>query len=304
MNRLWRLFLVCGIFFLLSSCAAQGGVYTLKIVDRGQLRISDGEVLQADIIFLDGSLVISEKGHLHGSLYQVLGTSHIEGQVTGNVSQWGGEMVLGPEAVIEGALSLGGGDHMRSPQTLVTEGITEVERQLSVQDWFTSTSRDQVVWTGVQLTVSGVLAVLAASFFPRPVSRVRKAVKCHIVVSLAMGVLVGLVGLVLMVQMVFTIILIPAAFLGGLLFLLAVLMGWIGMGDLIGGWVLNRIGWNESPVLSAGGGTLILMAFLLVLQALPGPGDLITIFTAAVGLGAVFLTRFGLQRFVPDFDEV
>ena len=303
MNKIWKMFLVGWIFFLLSSCAAQGGVYTLKLVDRGELRIHEGDVLQADIILLDGSLVINEDGHLQGNIYQVLGTSRIDGQVTGNVSQWGGEMALGSETVIEGTLSLGGGDNMRSPRTRITDGVTDVETQLSVLDWVTNTTRDQVIWAGVQLAVTGFLAVLIAKFIPRPLSHVRGALKSHIVVSLAMGILVGLVGLVLMVQMVFTIILIPVAFLGGLLFLMAVLMGWVGIGDLIGRWVWGRIGWEEGPVLTAGVGTLIFLVFLQFFQVLPGPGGLITLFAAAVGLGAVFLTRFGLQRFIPAYDD-
>lgn len=286
---------------LLAACSASGGVYTLKIVDRGRLVVSSGQALNADVLLLDGAVVVRRGAELQGRIFQILGTAQIEGKVVGDVSQWGGRLTLGPEAMVTGLLSLGGGDVEVSPGAEVQGGIRESETQLSSPSSTLERLGAQWVWRTIQIAATAVLALLFSQFFPRQLEHMREAVGGHPVVSFAMGALVGLVGLTLMVQMAFTILLIPVAMFAGLTFLLAVALGWTAWGAWCGH-VLSRL-FNVS--LSRGTkdvlGTVVFMILIQAVSFLPAFGNLLILGTGIVGLGGVFLTRFGLQQFVPDY---
>lgn len=114
-----------------------------------------------------------------------------------------------------------------------------------------------------------------------------------------MGLLAGMIGICLIVQMILTVLPIPLSLLGALLLMLSVGFGWIGFGVLAGQWLARRFRITWPSALIAGVGTLAFMATINVASLLPILGDSPSVASAVIGLGAVFQTRFGLRKIQP-----
>jgi hypothetical protein len=112
--------------------------------------------------------------------------------------------------------------------------------------------------------------------------------------------LVGIVGLSLLVLLAYTIILIPVALLGLVCLSLAMLYGWLACGIFLGNWVVPRLKAGIGERWTAFIGSSIFILILNAITAIPRAGGILGILVAAIGLGAVFLTRFGLRRFTPE----
>ena len=108
------------------------------------------------------------------------------------------------------------------------------------------------------------------------------------------------VEVTLLVLLVYTIILIPVALLGLACFGLAVLYGWLACGIALGKWVNQQLTGGISKRWAVFGGTFCFILLLNALTAIPRAGAIFGILAAATALGAVFLTRFGLRRFIPE----
>ena len=130
-------------------------------------------------------------------------------------------------------------------------------------------------------------------------SRVGEAAFKHSMVSLAMGILVGIVGTSLLVLLAYTILLIPVALLGLVIFALAIVYGWatygVALGRIIGRYLKQEI----SPTWTTFGGAFMFTLLFNLVTAIPIVGGVIGILVSLAGLGAVFLTRFGMRRFIP-----
>ena len=89
------------------------------------------------------------------------------------------------------------------------------------------------------------LAYLLLRVRPRPVARIGAAITDHALVSGSLGLLAGVIGLVLVVFMAFTIVLIPVAV--GLLLVvgLVALLGWIALGHALASRVAAWRGWRR-----------------------------------------------------------
>ncbi len=149
----------------------------------------------------------------------------------------------------------------------------------------------------------GFAAALLNRHIPGAVDRVGQAATRHSLVSAAVGMLVGLVGLSLLVTMAYTILLIPVTLLGLFLLVVAVLYGWIALGVWAGRLGVRVLKRPVAPSLAAFSGTVLVVLVLTLLSSIPWIGGLLGIATASVGLGAAALTRFGLRRFTPSMPE-
>jgi len=115
-----------------------------------------------------------------------------------------------------------------------------------------------------------------------------------------MGALAGLIGLVLLVAMAFTVVLIPAALIGFVLFGVATVFGWLAFGRLVGR-ALHRRGVGPHGVRAqAVVGAVVFVVALHAVAAVPWIGAPLSLLASVMALGAVVLTGFGSRRFVPD----
>jgi cytoskeletal protein CcmA (bactofilin family) len=304
MKRLSGLVLCLLVVIVLSGCAEEG-VVSGKLVSGGTLTVAPGQEERSHILLLDGTVQVAEGGTVVGNIYQLLGTLAIDGQVIGDVVHLGGEIALGPAARIDGDLRLSSDSASDGADQAVTGQVTRDEPAMTFGlAWLQQNAQRQAGWAVGETVILATLAALLGALYAAGLGRIGRALARDTLVCLAMGLLVALVGLALIVQMAFTIVLIPVSMIGLLLLVLAVGLGWIALGAAIGGWLAQRLnltgGREESrwfSAASAGLGTLLLMAALNLLALLPAIGDLLAMASAVAGLGAVFLTRFGLQTF-------
>ncbi len=118
-----------------------------------------------------------------------------------------------------------------------------------------------------------------------------------------MGFLVAVVGISLLVTMVYTILLIPVALLGLLVLGVALAVGWVALGMFLGQWVFRLFKLSLGTGWAAFVGTILFGLAQAGLDLIPALGSILNLLIALIGLGAVFLTRFGLQSFRPQTIE-
>lgn len=297
-------FLTLAIAFLamtLSACTADGGAYSGTLVLEGRHVYGSGDVLNGVLLIVDGEVQLEAGAEVRGSIFMLGGSAEINAQVDQDVSVIGGELVVGPEAVLGGDLQVGGGTYELSPKTTVRGRVlTGPASQVQLEDFFPSLSpRERLVQLLPWALVVAFLAYLAARYIPAPVARVSRAEIEHPIVSAAMGILAGVVVPVLLVFMAFTVILIPATLIGVLIGALTIAYGWIGFGMVFGRWLARQF----ELELGRGGvaflGTLAFMIVFDVVSVIPYIGSVVSLIAVTIGIGAVMLTRFGLREFVP-----
>jgi hypothetical protein len=297
-NKLKRLPLIVTMALLLLGGCGEDGVFSGSLVLGGDLQIEPGLVETADVLLADGTVTIAEGATLRGDLYQMLGTLTINGTVDGNVLLYSGTLVVGPQARITGDLQLSSGEIWGDPEQAVAGTIVRGPQSgVFGPEWLQRSFARQLLWIAAQTSGLSLLAALMSLVFPRSLERVRLAIREYPAVCGAMGLLVLIVGLALVVQMLFTVLLIPLSLLGVVLLLVAAGLGWMGFGVLSGRWLAHCFAWNWPDALVAGIGTLVFVFAINLLALIPGIGPLLAIGSAVVGIGAVFQTRFGLRRF-------
>lgn len=291
-NRL--LLLLASLSLLLTACGANG-LYQVTLITDGEHQLTGA--YPGDLLMLGGDATLAPDASLQGSLHLVSGQLDLQGQVLGDVTLLGGDLTLSPSARLGGNLNLGGGTLHPSPGSLI-EGRTHTGSGIPFPD-LPERNSTSLGGTLLNALLLGLAAAFLMRYFPRSIARVGEAASRHMLVSASIGLLVGVVGISLLVTMAYTILLIPVSLLGLFVLGLAVVFGWIGLGTTAGGLISRISNRPLSPVISAFVGTLVFVLVLELLASIPLVGGLLGIIVAAIGLGAVSLTRFGWQTFVP-----
>jgi hypothetical protein len=291
------------ILFLV-ACATDNGAYSGTLILEGRHTYSVGEVLKGVFLVVDGEAVLDRGARVEGPVYMLGGSATINSQVDQDVSVIGGNLTVGPDAMIGGDLRVGSGRLDLSPQATVKGSVLKgPASDVQLEDIFPRVSpKERLVQLLPWTLVLAFLAYLSAVYVPLPVARISQAEIKHPVVCAAMGILVGIVGPILLVFMAFTVILIPTTLIGLLIGALTVAYGWIGFGQAFGRWLTGKLNLEVGRAGGAFLGTLVFMILIDLLSIIPVVGSLIALLAITIGLGAVMLTRFGLREFVPATD--
>ena len=292
----WILFL---LGWLLSAC--QGSCrYQATLITEGEHTLTG--TTYGDLVMLGGEAVIPEGAVLSGSTHLLAGKLALRGTITGNLTYLNGDLVLDPGARIEGDLNLPGGElEDLDPATVGGKITTGASPQVPdrLQGGNLNAGLTILRWLGSSLLLGAAAAVLDR-YLPRQLQNAAEAAVDHLPVALAMGALAGITGLTLLVLMAYTIILLPVSFLGLGLLGLAVIYSWAACGRSLGHWVSEKLDLAVGPRWSAFGGTVVFFLIINILGAIPAVGGLISLLAAAAGLGSVYLTRFGIRKFIPQ----
>ena len=297
------LFLFLALMFVLSACGQQG-VYSGKLILEGSVELEPDRVEVADIALGEGELVIPDGSVLEGNIYQIGGELIVDGVVQGDISQFNGRLQIGPGARVDGNVLLGGGEAEIDPEARIEGDVVESASQLPSEKTISRFSTENLGWLAGQFAVLVVVGLLFGRYLAKPVKKVADAMTVYLVPSLAMGVLVFVVGLSLLVQMAFTVILIPVSMLGLLVLGIAVLAGWMAAARTIGLLISKVFKRTFRPSLQIASGLVIIFFLSLVFGFSSFVIQLITILVSVLGLGAVSLTRFGYQQFAPKNEDV
>jgi hypothetical protein len=141
---------------------------------------------------------------------------------------------------------------------------------------------------------------LLALFMAKPMNRVAKTITDHTALSLGLGALTIIVVPVLLVFIAFTCILAPVTVLGFIALPFLILYGWFALALITGNLIANLFKTKWVEPLSIGIGSLVLSLVAWLIGSVPCVGWIIPGLLAAIGLGAVLLSKFGTQLYQPQ----
>jgi hypothetical protein len=141
-----------------------------------------------------------------------------------------------------------------------------------------------------------LLGILLTSLLPEHVMLVRTTVQNRLRRSLVLGLLSTLLAPAIITVLVALIIALPLALLVAVGVIAAWALGTVAVGWLIGDYIVRRLApqHNTRSMQVVVGLTVLVLA-----ESLPYIGLFISIGAGLVGLGAVFLSRFGTRLYSP-----
>jgi hypothetical protein len=313
---------VVAVLALPLSAAAAGAHDVLldgRIVFGGSFTLASGETLDGDLLALGGSLTLEPTSVVTGSVFLMGGNLNAAGSIRGDISLVGANANLQAGAVVEGDVMTFGGNVNRDPAARIEgqvvtggqtveipglRGIPNLQFPFYGRTWTPRPVidiRTAPGWDGgwllVQSLLTAALAVLVVMFGAGGVGRVARAAADAPAASGVVGFL-GLLAIpALLIALALTICLIPFTLVGALLFAVAIVYGWIGIGLEVGERLTRMLRWHLDPAAAAGLGTLVISLVANGINFIPCIGWLAPTLVSALGLGAVLLTRFGRQAY-------
>jgi cytoskeletal protein CcmA (bactofilin family) len=310
--RLTLLFVVF-ISLALPGTAFARGLHDDKVVAGGAFTLRSGETLDGSLVVFGGAVTLEEDSRVNGDVVLLGGTVNINGNVQGSVVGIGGVVSLGGSAVVDGdlttvAATLNREEGARIEGQIITGFRPSVDLPLPGGVYipevpnvgFSVPPFLNVIWFVFRTFLWAALAVLLVMFLPTQTERAANAIVRQPVLAGGIGLLTAIVAPLLLIGIAITIILIPVSLVGALVLAIAWFFGRIALGLEIGKRFEQMANQTWPPAVAAGVGTFVL-TFIV-----DGAGELLScvgwIFPAVVGilgLGGIFLTRFGTQSYPP-----
>lgn len=288
----------------LSGVGCEGrSVYSGKLVLGDTHIFAPGDEVDGDLAMTGGSVLLHEGSAVSGSVYMLGGNLEIGGEVAGDVTMLSGTLVVRETARVEGELRIGGIDADVSPRAQIAGGVQSLPLigDPSLNQAPSAVSRLlRAIASTIAVTLIAYVWVL---LMPRPVRRVSTAITRHPSVTVATGLLVGVIALMLLVLMAYTIILIPVALFGLALLGVMALYGWIALAFSAGRYITGRRRRAFSPAVTAAIGMLLVMTVFSILELVPYLYEAVLGIGVLAGFGAVYLTRLGIWPYTPETVE-
>ena len=251
--------------------------------------VVDGdEIVCGNVTSFGGTIVI--QGEVQGDVV-AFGTSIIiDGTVHGTITAYGGSITLQNNAAVYGDIHLcqgswtpGGDQHLHG--TLA--GCPKSADQLLTSD----AGPDFRFWSTLAWVALGTLLIV---LLPEHVMLVRTTVTSKTRRSLVLGLLSILLALPVLAILIALIISIPLAIIVVIGLIAAWALGTVAVGSLLGEYIVRVVApqKNTRPVQVVVGLTVLVLA-----GSLPYIGWFISIGAGLIGLGAVFLSRFGTRLY-------
>lgn len=246
-----------------------------------------------------GRDLVVEEGQAVNNAAVIGGQITVNGLVEQNVLAIAGSVVLTNKAVVRGQVIVLGGIVARGSGSMVFGDITEVNAS-TLTEAFQSAMRGELEGWSLILNVISlcffaiilIIALIMTLLLPRQMTLITRAMETNYFKSFFWGVLATLMTVPLFMLLAVSIIgifLIPLAFTA---MLLAVIVGFIASGAILGNAIISRIfrGYRKSLTKE----TLAGLCLLWLLGWLPlYIGMLIKAFAITIGLGGVVLTLTG-----------
>ncbi len=250
--------------------------------------VGSGNVVCGNLTSFWGDVTIL--GEVRGDVVVIGGNVDIEGRVEGNVTLYGGRLISHPGAYVDGDIHVCGGQPVQNaplklhgsfvgcPSGIVD--MLESDAGIQFHFWYI------VTWV--------VLGMLLTTLLPEHVMMVRTTVKNKLRRSLALGLLSILLAPAILIVLLALIIPIPLAILVVVGLLAAWALGMVAISWIIGDAILQRIAPHlDTHLMQVCVGLIVLS----LLGSLPYVGWLVNIGVGVLGIGAVFLSRFGTRLY-------
>lgn len=321
MKRLFGALLIVALIFALPAwqvfaddCGSSRQIFG------SEFTLASGQTLDRTLLVFGGQVTIADGAQAQCDIVMYGGNVDIAGEVKGDITAFGGTLTLQDTAQVGGALTTVGGDFTREDGAVVSGGVS--------QGFSANTPRFTanpiinflfaVIGAGVWAVVAGLMALAVTGLMPQPIMRVSAAISGAFVPSLLLGLLSLAAVPIVLVVVALTFCLSPLALVGGALYGLAIVFGWMAVGHAFGNQIAKALKvYTVSPVIWATGGTFVLTLMVQTLNLFTRFGGVLSQFgggwmvallscgaglfsfvLAALGLGAVMLTRFGSQPYL------
>ena len=270
--------------------------------------LESGRILDGNLNVIGGVVEIEETASVNGNVFVLGGLVTIEGTIKGDLTAVGGTVNLKDTAILEGDLispvsyiNIDPGARILGDQ--VEKGSVpgfNVEQFTNIRPQ-TFRPRTTVVisfLTRIGKFLALALAIIALGallllIMPKPTERMTKALVDKPWHMLGYGALTTVVMLSVAILTV-TICLIPFVVLVGLVFAMAILVGWLALGYQLGKRIASGI-FNTTwhPVLTAVLGNLALYLIAYVVNLIPCIGWLPVFIAMLFSIGMAITTLFG-----------
>jgi hypothetical protein len=274
------------------TCLPQVGQQD-SVIFGNDCTLSSGQGIAGSLVVFGGNVTIEAEAMIGEDLVVFGGNVDMDGILQGDVFILGGNIDLGPNAVVNGNVVSPGGNINRDPSAVIngdqvsnigpffTDGF-----DFSWGTWTAST----VLWMIFQALAMSAVAVLIALFVPGHLKRTTGAVVKKPFESWGLGLLTLILLVVAIPVSILTCI---GPFILIFLLVCALALGWVAMGYELGRRMAQAFNQNWTIVLEAWVGTLSLGVIVSLIGIVPCVGWVVPIIVGALGLGAVLLTRFG-----------
>ncbi len=254
----------------------------------GAVVVDSHEVECGDLTTFGGTVAIN--GTVQGDIVSFNSNIVIGGTVNGNIDLYGGNIVLQDGTRINGDIHLYGGHWTKGPNvqlhgSLIDEG-SQVNWLYSGIGVFRFSFWPLLIWVA--------LGLLLTSLFPEHVMLVRTTVVSKTRRSALLGLLTVLLAPPVLIVLIALVLSIPLAIIVGLGLIAAWGLGTVSIGWLVGDYVMSRVAPHRNTRLMQ---IVVGQTVLVLLGSFPYIGWLISVGVGLLGLGAVFLSRFGTRLY-------
>lgn len=314
--RVFSLLLLAILVFVpLQSASAKSAAFEGKVIFGSSFTLKTGEILEGDLLVFGGTAVLEEGARVNGSVVLFGGSLVVNGEVTGDVAVTGGTVNIGASAHLYGNLTTVATSLERAEGSQIDGEINNTATSWVVDGENGNNPIVPVVPTPPVVPIKfdpispvlnsfgqafslAVLAMLVMLFLAPHADRVAHAVIAQPLTTGGLGLLTLIVTPIALVILTLTIILIPVVVVISIALVVAAVFGWIAIGYEIGQRFTNAIHKTWHPAFSAGLGVFALSLVAEALTAIPVLnciGWLLPFLLTMAGLGAVIMTRFGMQ---------
>jgi hypothetical protein len=255
--------------------------------------LASGQTIDGSLVVFGGNVNVESGATIQKDLVVFGGNVEMDGQLQGDAFVMGGNIRLGPNAIVEGDVASPGGNITRDPGAQIRGNqVSEVGPFFSRGFDFNwaSWTLGSVVWSVFQALAMSAVAVLIALFAPEYMRRTAGAIIQRPLESGGLGILTLIL---LPFVLIITIITCIGPLVIGLLAIAALALGWVALGYELGRRMARAFNQDWTIVLEAWVGTLSLGVGASLIGIVPCVGWLVPLVLGGVGLGAVLLTRFG-----------
>jgi hypothetical protein len=250
--------------------------------------VNSGEVICSNLTSFGGTVII--RGIVMGDVVDFGGNVVIDGKVDGHVMLYSGNITLQDGAQVNEDIHLCGGHWLHGTDSRLHGSVIDCTRgvgQLILDD-------GGVEFRFWSLMTWVALGILLTSLLPEHVMLVRTTVKNKLRRSLVLGLLSILLAPAILAVLFALIIPIPLAILIAIGLLASWALGTIAVSWLIGEYIVRTVAPHQNTRVVQ---VVVGLTVLILAGSLPYIGWLILLGAGLLGLGAVFLSRFGTRLY-------
>lgn len=250
------------------------------------ITVKTGKALCGDVTIAGGS--VSVQGLVRGNILAFGSSILLDGGVSGDIRLFGGSIRFGPGSYVSGNVNLYGSRVDGSKEVHIGGTFDDHSKNTGL---FGLGAFNLPIWF---LLLMLPLGLLYARFFPEHVMFISASVKNQTRRSLMIGLLSALLAPAILLILIALIISIPLALIVLLVLLIAWTAGTIAICWMLGEQVIRAFTTRPpARYLQVMIGVIMLAVFI----SLPVIGWIVFPGTGIVGIGAVFLSRFGTRLY-------